>query len=395
VSRLGWAADPGGWFRRVLAIILILVGLAVIGGYDKKFLVWSLAKLPPSVNISAFQESLISKSSPGETMSNKNTQSRNLENFNVEPYQAPELQDVQNWINSDPQTLEQLKGKVVLIDFWTYTCINCIRTQPYLNAWYDKYKDKGFVIIGVHAPEFAFEKLPKNVQKAVTEANIKYPVTLDNNFTTWSAYENKFWPAKYLIDRNGLVRYTHFGEGKYEETEAVIQSLLKENGADITEKITSERVSSGSRGEKTPETYLSYSRGERFTNKDQVQKDISVNYVLSDSLKPNEWSLGGNWKIGQESSVSGNNAKLKIKFSAREVYLVMSGPVGAEVKASVEGKALSGDSIRGIDVKGDGAIVLDASRLYKVVRSDAFLQDKELLLTFPEGVTINAFTFGN
>lgn len=139
---------------------------------------------------------------------------------------APELVGIAEWINSNPLTIESLRGKVVLVDFWTYSCINCIRTQPYLNAWHEKYSDDGLVILGIHAPEFAFEKLPKNVEKAVKEADIKYPVALDNDFRTWNAYDNKYWPAKYLIDQNGNIVYKHFGEGEYAQTEEKIQELL-------------------------------------------------------------------------------------------------------------------------------------------------------------------------
>ncbi len=224
-SRLGWTANPNGWFRKGLAVVLIVVGIAIIGGYDKKFQTWVIEKLP--FDITNIEEKLISIGIP----SNENTEDTSGQKFNIEdPYQAPELKGIQDWINSEPQTLEKLKGKgkVVLVDFWTYSCINCIRTQPYLNAWHDKYKDKGLVILGIHAPEFAFEKVTKNVEEAVVNAKIKYSVGLDNNFTTWNAYGNRFWPAKYIIDKNGLVRYTHFGEGKYEETEEIIQFLLEE-----------------------------------------------------------------------------------------------------------------------------------------------------------------------
>lgn len=392
--RLGWAVNPEGWFRRGLAILLIIVGLAIIGGYDKKFQAWAIEKLP--FDTTDIEKKLIAKVSPRADTSAGNNRNPDKGAFNVaNPYQAPEITGIQDWINSDPLTLEQLKGKVVIIDFWTYSCINCIRTQPYLNAWYDKYKDKGLVILGIHAPEFAFEKLPKNVQKAVTEAKIKYPVGLDNDFATWQAYDNKFWPAKYLIDKNGLVRYTHFGEGAYEETEGIIQALLKESGAEITEEIVSERSSSGTREKLTPETYLSYSRGERFSNLNQLRNDVSVDYLLSDNLKSGEWSLGGSWEVGEESSFSGEDARLRINFSGREVYLVMSGPAGAQVRVSVDGKALSDTYLGGADVRSDGTAVLDGARLYKLVQSADFLKDRQLTLSFPAGVTVNAFTFGN
>jgi cytochrome c biogenesis protein CcdA/thiol-disulfide isomerase/thioredoxin len=391
-SRLGWTANPNGWFRKGLAVLLIVVGFAIIGGYDKKFQAWAIERLP--FDTTDIEEKLISIGSPSKNKSNDNMENTNGSKFNVDPYKAPEIRDIQEWINSNPQTLEQLKGKVILIDFWTYSCINCIRTQPYLNAWYDKYKEKGLIILGIHAPEFAFEQLPKNVQKAVTDAKIKYPVGLDNNFSTWNAYDNKFWPAKYLIDKNGMVRYTHFGEGKYEETESIIQELLKENGVEISEKITSENKSSGTLGQKTPETYLSYSRGERFANVDQLKNDTFVNYSLDEDLQGNEWSLGGNWKIGKESSQSGEDAQLKLNFSSREVYLVMSGPTGAKVKASIDGDVILNTNLGGVDVGSDSTIVLDGARLYKIVKSTNFIS-KQLTLSFPVGVTVNAFTFSN
>ncbi len=232
-KRLNWTAKPNGWFRRSLAILLIVVGLAVITGVDKKVQTWILVHVP--LNSTRLEEKLVPRNNADSSSTNGGG-SKTV--FNVKkPYDAPELTGIQDWINSDPLTLAKLKDKVVLIDFWTYSCINCQRTQPYLNSWYDKYKDDGLVIIGAHAPEFAFEKVPENVRNAVKQAHIKYPVALDNDFATWQAYNNQFWPAKYLIDKDGQVRYTHFGEGKYDETEGAIQTLLKESGHNITAKI--------------------------------------------------------------------------------------------------------------------------------------------------------------
>ena len=388
VKRLGWAANPYGWFRRGLAILLIIVGLMIVGGYDKKFQTWVIETLP--FDVTNIEKRLIPNSE--SLSSSKAGGGNNMEKFNVDnPYQAPEIQNIQSWINSDPQTLEKLKGKVVLIDFWTYSCINCKRTQPYLNAWHDKYGDDGLVILGIHAPEFAFEKVTKNVEDAVKEAKIKYPVGLDNDFSTWQAYDNKFWPAKYLIDKNGLVRYTHFGEGEYEETESTIQALLKENGVNVSDKLTKESNSTKPSSDQTPETYLSYSRGERFANADQFKQDETVEYLLKDSLSPHQWSLGGKWKIGEESSLSGGESQLRINYSAREVYLVMSGPAGAKVGVSVDGV----DELGGADLNEQNQVTLDSARLYTIVTTDSFLKNKQLTLTFPVGVTVNAFTFGS
>ena len=389
-KRLNWVATPNGWFRRILAILLILVGIAVITGFDKKVQTWALEKIP--FNSTSIEEKLLPKNSAPSV--NKAIDKKAT--FNVaNPYPAPEIRDINSWINSNPLTIAGLKGKVVLVDFWTYSCINCIRTQSYLNAWYAKYKKDGFEIIGIHAPEFAFEKVAKNVQNAVEAANIHYPVALDNKFATWNAYNNQYWPAKYLIDKDGKVRLTHFGEGSYAETEAAIQALLREAGAHVTQKIAGDNSQSSVSETLTPETYLNYGREERFANAAEVQPDVSANYHLNNSLKPDEWSLGGGWRMGQESTLStGNNSKLRIRFSGRELYLVMSGPTGTRIGGQVDGKPLSPGNLGGADVGSDGTVSLNGARLYKLIKSSDFINGKELTLVFPSGVTINAFTFG-
>lgn len=223
-KRLKWAVAPNGWFRRILAILLILVGIFVATGFDKKIQTWALENIP--FNILFIEEKLITNND----VLDKSTVTDNATQFNIsKPYLAPEIRGIESWINSNPLSLSDLKGKVVLIDFWTYSCINCIRTQPYLNKWYESYKESGLEILGLHAPEFTFEQLVENVQSEVKKAKIFYPVALDNSFATWNAYDNQYWPAMYLIDRNGKVRYTHFGEGNYDVTESAIQKLLKES----------------------------------------------------------------------------------------------------------------------------------------------------------------------
>ena len=392
-KRLNWVATPNGWFRRILAILLILVGIAVITGFDKKVQTWALEKIP--FNSTSIEEKLLPKNN-APNVKKANTVIAKKVTFNVaNPYPASEIRGIASWINSNPQTIAGLKGKVVLVDFWTYSCINCIRTQPYLNKWYAKYKKDGLEIMGIHAPEFAFEKVKKNVQNAVKAANIHYPVALDNKFATWNAYNNQYWPAKYLIDKDGKVRFTHFGEGNYAETEAAIQTLLRESGAHVTQKITGDNSSSPELGSLTPETYLNYGRGARFANAGELQVDVSANYRLINSLKPGEWSLGGFWKVGQESTLStGDNSKVRIRFSGRELYLVMSGPAGAGVGISIEGKSLSPSNLGGSDVDAKGIVTLGGARLYRLVKSDTYLNAKELTLAVPSGVTVNAFTFG-
>lgn len=388
-QRVNWTAKPNGWFRRILAILLIIVGLAVITGVDKKIQTWFLVHVP--INSTKLEEKLI----PNRDTSKKNSQEDNKARFNIEPYDAPEIRDIATWINSDPQTIASLKGKVVLIDFWTYSCINCIRTQPYLNKWYDKYKDDGLVIIGVHAPEFAFEKITENVKKAVGEAGIKYPVALDNNFSTWNDYKNQFWPAKYLIDKDGRVRYTHFGEGKYDETEETIQTLLKESGHKITDKVDKDSGAAPVQNGQTPETYLNYNRGERFANADQFNADKPVNYTLSDNLQEHGWSLGGLWQIGElQSLATGDTNTLRIKFSAKEVYLVMNGPSDKPATLKLNGQPVTAGINGGSDVDSNGQIHLNGARLYKLIKLPSFTKNAILDISIPKDGTVNAFTFG-
>ena len=388
LTKITWASNPRGWFQRSIAVLFVIVGIFVATGWDKKVQTYLVEK--DFLNIKSLEEKLVPEAESSKKVNSN--ESKNKEKFNIEAYDAPEIDNIAAWVNSNPLTLAQLKGKVVLIDFWTYSCINCQRTQPYLNAWYDKYKDDGFEIIGMHAPEFAFEKVTENVQKAVTDASIKYPVALDNNFTTWRAYENQYWPAKYLIDKDGQVRYTHFGEGDYAETEEIIQTLLKETGKQISETVEANRETGAfSRGQ-TPETYLGFERGERFKNTEQFLANSPIDYTLSDTLEEHEWSLGGKWQINDESSQSlSDSSKLRINYSAKEVYLVMSGPPGSAVEVSVNGINSPG----GIDTNSQNQVLIDRARLYKIVNTSEFMMNKQLTLTIPAGVTVNAFTFGS
>lgn len=391
-KKIGWAVNPEGAFRKVLAVILILVGLLVMTGNIQKLQVWAADHLP--FGISSLEQKLIPKTSQSAT----NTSIKNggtKQQFNVTAYDAPELQGIADWINTDPTTLQQLKGKVVLIDFWTYSCINCQRTQPYLNAWYDKYHDDGFEIIGVHAPEFAFEKVPENVRKAVKEDNIKYPVALDNDFKTWAAFNNQYWPAKYLIDKDGQIRYTHFGEGAYDETEEAIQVLLKETGQTVSEKIEEDTDITSSQVGQSPETYLGYSRGERFTNTAEFLADTPISYTLSKTSSEHQWSLGGEWQIGAMDTIStAGGSVLAFNFTAKEVYLVMDGPANMPVTLTLNGMPVTSVVNGGDDVDEKGKVFLDGARLYKLIRLPDFAKNQRLEITVPKGTTINAFTFG-
>ncbi|OKL50541.1 cytochrome c biogenesis protein DipZ [Boudabousia marimammalium] len=382
ITKLGWLANPYGWFQRALAILFILVGISIVTGVDKKIQTWAVDWAP---SITQLEESLIPDSDNGA-----GAEESPAGELLPAGTQAPELAGLQEWINSNPTTLEQLKGKVVLIDFWTYSCINCQRTQPYLNAWYDNYHDKGFEIIGVHAPEFAFEKVPANVENAVQEAGIKYPVALDNNFTTWRAFNNRYWPAKYLIDKNGDIRYTHFGEGDYEQTESAIQQLLNVDAPSAKPQGMVETSSE----KQSPETYLGVNRARGFVGTPHLQAGLNT-YQPAESITQNEWTLGGDWEVdGEKITAKSAGATLSYRFTGKKMFLVMGAegvPAGAssQVKVMVDGISQPG----GMDVK-DGQVKVQDYRLYRLVELPEITEGTQVTLTFDKGVSANAFTFG-
>lgn len=310
--------------------------------------------------------------------------------LNTLPRSSPEIKGITHWINSSALTLAELRGKVVLIDFWTYSCINCIRTQPYLNAWYEAYHDEGFEIIGVHAPEFEFEKNIPNVERAVKDEEITYPVAMDNDYATWNSFDNHYWPAKYLIDQAGQIVYTHFGEGAYDEMERQIRGLLRVGGdkAKVDDDLTQAQAG------QTPETYLGYERGHNFVNQAEFKADQAADYTVA-AVTDGDWSLGGKWTVGPMGSrTDADNAVLRMGFSAKEVYLVMEGPKDAAASVKVNGKAVTPTLNGGADVAAGGRVHFDSARLYKLVSLPVFGRDQTLDVTFPMGVTIHAFTFG-
>ncbi len=297
------------------------------------------------------------------------------------PYKAPELKDITAWINSPPLTLEELKGKVVLIDFWAYSCINCIRTLPYLKDWHQKYHDQGFVIIGVHSPEFDFEKDYNNVNMAAKNDDIKYPIALDNQFGTWQNYHNLYWPAHYLIDKSGNVVYEHFGEGNYDTTENNIRYLLGIK----TPMPTTENKETNLEKE-TPETYLGYERGQSFRSPEGTSKDLKRLYSFPQSLALNEWALKGNWIIEPQEIISSErNAAIKIRFYAKRVFAVM-GVMGEKpimIRILLNGK----------EIKNEKPIL--NSKLYTMVEMDHASDNILEIITSEPGLKMYTFTFGN
>lgn len=383
ISKIKWAANPRGIFQRSLAIIFIVVGVLVFTGTTKDVQTWVSRNTP--FDFDGVSANLIPDKSDRKSKSGI---------YNVEAYDAPDFTGIDSWLNSEPLKIDDLKGKVVLVDFWTYSCINCIRTQPYLKSWYENYSDDDFEIIGVHAPEFSFEKVKKNVEKATKEAGLKYPIALDNGFSTWNNYQNQYWPASYLIDAKGKVRRVHFGEGGYKETEEAIRGLIEERDNKAPDTKTDSVVESKTSNNKiTPETYLGFSRAAEYVGDQRLTTGDNIKFDAEKKLEVNQWTLDGNWKVKGESITSVNNSKLSIRVAAREVFLVMGSENVANVKVSFDGKSISTTKSAGSDVK-DGQVAVQTNQLYRLVKNPKFDSDFLLELEIPDGVTLNAFTFG-
>ena len=296
------------------------------------------------------------------------------------------------WINSPALKLADLRGKVVLIDFWTYSCINCIRTLPYVTAWFDKYKAQGLVVVGVHTPEFAFEHETANVQDATRRYHITYPVAQDNNYATWNAYNNLYWPAEYLIDARGHVRHTHFGEGNYDETEQVIQQLLAEAGQTVAAPLLQAGPVPMSQAQ-TPETYVGLGRGDALASPEKPVADRMASYSLPAHLPVNQFALDGQWTLADEyDTVEVAGARLRLHFVARDVYLVLA-PAGKA--ATVDVTLPPGQANHSEDVDAQGRLQVSADRLYHIASLDG-LQESTVELRFEQpGARVYAFTFGS
>jgi cytochrome c biogenesis protein CcdA/thiol-disulfide isomerase/thioredoxin len=315
----------------------------------------------------------------------------------------PPLDGAVQWLNSPPLTAQALKGKVVLVDFWTYSCINCLRTLPYVKAWAEKYRDQGLVVIGVHAPEFAFERDVGNVTKAMKDLGINYPVAIDNDYRIWRAFNNEYWPAHYFADAQGRIRYHHFGEGEYAESERVIQQLLREAGAT---KVADGLINANAEGVQlapdmgevqSPETYVGYQRSEHFVPESSLMPDKVATYSPPSQLALNDWSLGGQWSVGSERATSSAPAsRIVYRFHARDLHLVLGpGADGKPVrfKVLIDGKA-PGDA-HGTDVAPDGSGSVTEQRLYQLVRQTGSVTDRTFSIEFLDpGVSAYAFTFG-
>lgn len=409
LSRFAWFADPTSSFRKGLGLLLVLVALLIMTGYDKKLEAalldqgyFDFTKLEQGLvdnldDMEFEEENEVPEPSP--------EQSRIEQLLNVN-YDAPELQSEGPWINSEALTLAglQAEGKVVVVDFWTYSCINCIRTLPALRGLHEMYSDEGLVIIGVHAPEFAFEKKVQNVQNAVNEFELEYPVVLDNDFQTWRAYRNRYWPAKYIIDKQGKVRYTHFGEGAYEETEEVIRYLL---GEEAGAAVDFSEIESSRGGVRTGETYLGtarhvvvdslkddlLNRQAVFVSPETVSED-SQQFTRPSETEENQWWLEGQWTFDEEKVVSqSDSASIGLTYTASQANLVMGfqeEPVNVEIW--LDGEQISPENAG--RMLEDGQLTVDDFKLYYLSdHGQAASHELELRFEGP-GVELYAWTFG-
>jgi thiol-disulfide isomerase/thioredoxin len=313
-----------------------------------------------------------------------------------ERLRMPSLGGATEWLNSEPLGPAQLQGNVALINFWTLTCINWLRTEPYIRAWSQAYRDDGLVLIGVHTPEFSFEHEIDRVRQATKERAIDYPVALDNDYAVWNAFANNYWPALYFVDREGIIRDHHFGEGRYEQSERVIQGLLGfERELASVEGVGVEAEADWD-DLRTPETYLGYARGERFASEDGAADDEPQAYELPERLRLNHWGLAGEWTIGREkAALEQAGGSIAFRFHARDAHLVLSPGAAGTIPFRVRLDGEAPGRSHGVDVDEDGNGVLEEGRLYQLVREQDAVRERTLEITFLEpGAEGYAFTFG-
>lgn len=378
--------------------VLVLVGVAAIAlGFDTSV----LAKLS-SAQTAGLESGLARRLGLGEKMGESRTQTNKMGEL-VLPVegQLPSLEGLGPWFNSAPLTNQQLRGKVVVIDFWTYSCINCLRSLPYLKAWDEKYRKYGLVIIGVHAPEFAFERDPANVARAIQDLGVRYPVALDNQYRLWNALQNQYWPAHYFVDAEGRIRYHHHGEGEYDLSERVIRQLLAEAGHAPAGGGMAQASASGAEAAaalsdiRSPETYIGYARADSFVSPGGLLHDQPKSYSPAD-LQLNDWALEGQWMDGRQNARSlAPNAKVHFRFHARDLHLVLGSGTGKPVRfrVTLDGAAPGADA--GADAASDGSGVVKEQRLYQLVRQKGPVRDRTFTIEFLDpGVDAFSFTFG-
>lgn len=394
-------APQAARLQMAMGVVMVAVGLAMLADYDTRFQT-AIAEDLPAVLVNPTGE-LEQSEAVGERLAGFRAAHQGVGTSALADAEgsalpvigrAPDFTGTQRWFNTPgerPLSLDELRGGVVLVDFWTYTCINCIRTFPYLRAWDERYRDRGLTIVGVHTPEFPFERDPDNVAEAIEQSDLRYPVAQDNEYATWNAYANQFWPAKYLIDARGRVRYAHFGEGDYEETEAAIRALLAEAGRRPGAARAEARAETASHGVTTPETYLGSGRAEGFVN-GPIETGTRT-FAAPARIGPDKLAYDGSWRIAYDNATAVGPARLDLNFGARRVFLVLGSEAGRprRVRVLLDGRPLP-DRLAGADVR-DGAVTVRRQRLYRLVELPRV--GRHLLsLEFPGGVSGYAFTFG-
>ena len=315
----------------------------------------------------------------------------------------PSLDGATGWVNSEPLTPESLRGRVVLVQFWTYTCINWLRTLAHVRAWSERYRDAGLVVLGVHTPEFSFERDVRNIRRAVEAMRIGYPVAIDSEYAVWGAFANHYWPALYFVDAEGRIRHHQFGEGDFEESERVLQQLLADAGADVLGQPLVEVAPAGLEAAadwaelRSGETYLGYARTDDFASREGLVPDARRAYSLPASLRLNHWALEGEWTVERESALLGEaGGRIAYRFSARDAHLVLapdpggtSGPFRVRLDGRPPGAAA------GEDVDADGAGVAEEQRLYQLIRQQPPIDDRTFEIEFlAPGIRGVVFTFG-
>jgi thiol-disulfide isomerase/thioredoxin len=386
INRFSWAIDTHSWFRRAIGVLFIIIGVLIISGHEVSVETWVANHLP--FDETKIERVLLAKQDRSSLIHTITSGLSSHNVLNVQPTPAPQFAGLTNWINSKPLTLSKLKGKVVLVDFWTFSCINCIRTLPYLEKWDQAYSTKGLVIVGINTPEFAFEHNAANVQAAVIRDGIKYPVALDNNYDTWNAYDNESWPADYLIDKQGNIRYVSLGEGDYNKTEEAIQELLG-----IKQPLTTPKSDVPIASDQTPETYFGTNREDSYAGSPVIANGTNdFTPQPQTSLKKNSYTLSGEWIVAGESITSDSDSStLTENITTKNLYMVASAGSTPETVGVNLPPGLAGQY--GSDAP-NGQVIVNSDRLYSIVSLKNF-GTTNVTVTVPKGVSLYTFTFGS
>jgi len=398
LAALKRSLGAGEWVRRVLGVAVLVAVAGIALGWDGSL----LTRLSQG-STDRLEQSLLSYQGRGGAAAQST--GVNAASVGAAPVAAapmPSLAGATGWLNSAPLTRESLRGKVVLVDFWTYSCINCLRTLPYVKRWYQTYKDYGLVVIGVHAPEFAFERDPDNVRRAVGELGITYPVAIDDDYAIWRGFSNQYWPAHYFIDAEGRIRDHHFGEGDYAESERIIRELLTQAGHKDLPPASAAPAAAGIEAAPdmqhvaSQETYIGYRRADAFRSPGGFADDRSKTYALPASLELNEWALLGHWTDDPEKAVLDTApGKIEFRFLARDLHLVL-GPAGDKpVRFRVRLDGLAPGANHGVDTDAEGNGVIREQRLYQLIREASPVAPHTFSIEFLDaGAQAYSFTFG-